>query len=238
MTDQIQSESVTNAPSVEHVPAQTSPEPSLPQSEVNKLVGKIRSEAYQKGFNEGSAKPHYSPPQEQPVVTQQSTQPQYVGGIPQQTPEQIRQLVQEENLRMQQVNQYQQSVNSFVSKVNAARERLTDFDQVAGAMNLPQIPIIWQSADQFDNAPDIIYHLGKNPSKLSQLLAVSYAPEMVKLGMQEISNSLKQNAKAEAEKDENNAPAPLGHPKPSNVGMGNGASGNLSVADYKKIYRT
>jgi hypothetical protein len=246
MTDQVQnfsaeqsqpasSESVNVASS-----APVQQERMLPQSEVNKIVGKIRDESYQKGVQEAlnrhqqqHAEPVYQ--QQQPMMQQAPQHTQYVGGIPQQSPEQIRAMIAEEQQKLDNFRNYQGTVNSFISKVEAGKTKFEDFDNVAKDLNLPQMPVIWQTAEKFDNPADIVYHLGKNPGKLAQLLTMAQvSPEMVKRGMQEISDSLKQNEVAAEQKQPN---APLGRPKPSNIGMGNGDK-NLSVQDYKKIYRT
>lgn len=214
-------------------------EKMLAQSEVNRLIGKTKDESYQKGINDErsryqqqQAAPSYE--QQAPMMQQAPQHTQYVGGIPQQSPEQIRAIVAEEQLKLKQYENYQGLVNSFVSKVEAGKSKYEDFDTAVKDLNLPQIPAIWQAAEKFDNPADIIYHLRQNPGKLSQLLAVAYSPELVKTGMQEISDSIKQNEAAASQKQPN---APLSRPKPSNIGVGNGDKSNLTPQDWKKILR-
>lgn len=214
-------------------------EKMLSQSEVNRLIGKTKDESYQRGAQDAlsrfqqsqQAEPAYQ--QQQPAMQQAPQHVQHVGGIPQLTDEQLRAKIIEENQKLEQYKSYQGLVNSFVSKIEAGKNKYEDFDNVAKDLNLPQIPAIWQAAERFDNPADIVYHLGKNPGKLAQLLTVAYSPELVKRGMQEISDSLKQNEAAGEQKQPN---APLSRPTPSNVGMGNGDK-TLSAQDWKKILR-
>jgi hypothetical protein len=210
----------------------------LPQSEVNKIIGRVKDESYQKGLQEHANRtqqntaPNY---ESQAPAMQQSYQSvqQQVGGIPQQSPEQIRAMIAEENQKLEYNRNYQGLVNSLVSKVEAGKDKYTDFEQVVKPINFLNTPI-WHVAEKFDNPADIVYHLGKNPGKLAQLLTVAYSPELVERGMQEISASLKQNEAAALEKAPN---APLSRQKPSNIGTGNGDSSNLSASDWKKISR-
>lgn len=245
MTEQVQSLSADqNQPVVSEsasipssAPAQQ--EKMLSQSEVNRLIGKTKDEAYHKGMQDALHRSQQQQPvdthqYQQPVVQQAPQQTQYVGGMPQLSEEQLRAKIIEEQQKLEQYKNYQGLVNSFVSKIESGKGKYEDFDSVATALNLPQIPAIWQAAEKFDNPADIVYHLGKNPGKLAQLLTVAYSPELVKRGMQEISDSIKQNEIASEQKQPN---PPLSRPKPSNIGMGNGDKNGLSVQDYKKIYR-
>lgn len=234
--DQSQAASISSNVSTS---APVQPEKTFTQADLDRVAGKIRDDAYQKGVRDTlskvqqpSAEPTYQSPA--PAIQQVPQHVQHVGGIPQLTDEQLRTKIIEEQQKLEQFKSYQGLVNSFVSKLEAAKSKYEDFDTVAKDLNLPQIPVIWQAAEKFDNAADIVYHLGKNPTKLSQLLTVAYSPELVRRGMQEISDSLKQNEAASEQKQPN---PPLSRQKPSNIGMGNGGKNGLTVQDYKKIYR-
>jgi hypothetical protein len=221
------------SPAVSSVPA----EKLVPQSEVNRIVGRIRDESYNKGMNDARSKPvqQEAPGNYEPQQTyQQPVQQQYAGGVPQQNQEQIRAMIAEENQKLEQFRTYQGQVNSLVTKIEAEKDKYEDFDDSVKHLNLPQIPVIWQTAEKLDNPAAVLYHLSKNPTKLSQLLAIGYSPELVKKGMQEISDSIKQN---DASKEQRNPSAPLNRITPSNISMGNGDSENLSVSDYRKIFR-
>jgi hypothetical protein len=233
MTEQVQTTEVTNQPtSATSAPATpASSEKMLRQSEVNEIAGRSKHEAYQKGKSEAIAEwqsQNASTAQAAPQATQM------VGGIPQVSPEQLRAMIQEENQKSEQAKQYQGLANMFVSKMEAGKGKYQDFDKVVTPLNLPQIPMIWQTAAGFENPADIVYELGNNPAKLAQLVNLAYSPELVKREMQKLSDSLKQNEVAEEQKPAN---APLSRPKPSNVGMGNGGNKDLSVSDWKKILR-
>lgn len=244
MTEQVQefaegqsapsvSESV--APSAPVQPART-----FTQADLDRVAGKVREDAYQKGLRDAANRHQQhveSQPISQPNVTQPISQPvQHVGGIPQLSDDQIRQKIIEETQRLKQFENYTNVANSFVSKVEASKSKYEDFDKVATDLKLHQVPIIWQTAEKFDNPADIVYHLGKNPGKLAQLLTVAYSPELVERGMHEISDSIKQNELASEQKQPN---APLSRPTPSNLGTGNGGNkGQLTAQDWKKILRT
>lgn len=234
--DQSQPSSVSTPVST---PAPVQSEKTFTQADLDRLAGKIRDESYQKGVRDATGKnqqqlvePAY---QQQAPAMQQPAQPtQHVGGIAQQSPEQIRAMIAEENQKLEQARYLNGMAQSFVSKVEAGKSKYEDFDSVAAALNLPHIPAIWQAAEKFDNPADIVYHLGKNPGKVAQLLTVAYSPELVKRGMQELSDSLKQNEIAQQQKKPN---APLSRPEPSNIGMGNGGK-NMTAQDWKKVLRT
>lgn len=204
--------------------------------DVDRIVGTKVQKGYDKGYETAKAEieARYAPPT-QPSYQQPSPQPtQQVGGINQLTPDQVRQMIAEESQKKDNANYYNSLANSFVSKLNAGSKKYEDFDAVVTPLNLPQIPEIWTVAEKFDNPADILYELGNNPAKLAQLRNIAYSPELVKREMQKLSDSLKQNEEADQQKT---ASPPLSRPKPSNVGMGNGGSKDLSVADYRKIYR-
>lgn len=244
MTEQVQSFSAEqNQPvSSESVSTPAAAPQSAPQerlftqSELNRLAGKIRDESYQKGLQDAVSKSQQqtAPAYEyQAPVMQTHAQPQMVGGIPQMTDEQISQKVLEAQQKIENTRQYNALVNSLVSKVEAGKNKYEDFESVVKPINFLNTPI-WHVAEKFDNPADIVYHLGKNPGKLAQLLTVGYSPELVERGMREISESLKQNEAATQEKQPS---PPLSRQKPSNIGMGNGDKNGLSVQDWKKIYR-
>lgn len=236
MTEQVKTTEIQNQPATSSVTTPApAPEKMLSQSEVNELVGRAKHDSYQKGVSEAETRWRTQPAQPTQPVQPQPQATQNVGGIPQQTPEQIRAMIVEENQKAQAQTQYQQLATSFVSKVEADKAKYPDFEQVVTPLNLPQIPLIWQTAAAFDNPADIVYELGKNPSKLAQLGSLGYSPELVKREMQKLSDSLKQNALADEQKVPN---APLRRPQPSNIGMGNGGSKNLNAQDWKKILRT
>lgn len=233
MTEQVSTTEVENQP-VDSTSAPVS-EKMLKQSEVNELIGRVKHDSYAKGKNDAEAQWKT----QQPAQPTQPASPapqatQNVGGIPQLTQEQIRSMITEQMQQSEQQKQMQGLANMFVSKMEAGKGKYQDFDQVVTPLNLPQIPLIWQTASAFDNPADIVYELGKNPAKLAQLSLVGYSPELLKREMQKLSDSLKQN---EVAKEQKVANAPLDRPSPSTVGMGNGGKSDLSVQDWRKIYR-
>jgi hypothetical protein len=171
----------------------------------------------------------------QPPVTQANTLP---------TDEHIKNLVaqqlQEQSQlqdRQRQEMQFERLRNDFVSKVEAKKSKYSDFDTVVGALNLRQIPEIWMAASQFDDPASIVYHLGKDLTKLANLRNLSYSPDLVTRGMQELLDSVKNNEAADKAK-ENVAPAPVSRLKPASVGMDDGKDASkATVTDFRKMLK-
>lgn len=249
MTEQVQPigqnqpvASASDSPSYAHTPSPVEPqEKMLRQSEVNEIVGKVKHDWYQRGkteaLNERPAQQNYgnSNVPQQPMQQQYQPNTQSVPTAPTIPPEQLRQMIAEETAKMTQAQQYERLASSFIGKVETGKKKFDDFDAVVTPLNLPQIPAIWQTAEGFENAADILYELGKNPAKLGSLLNVAYSPELVKREMQKISTSLQQN---ESASEVTNPNAPLSRPKPSNIGSGSGDQSKLNAQDWKKILKT
>lgn len=182
--------------------------------------------------------------QHQPVnhqpVNPAASQNQHVGL----TEEQARNLVTQELQKLTQLQQTQQQEQQFqalrtdfVSKVEAKKSKFSDFDTVVGALNLSQIPEVWMAASQFEDPAAIVYHLGKDLTKLANIRNLSYSPELVKRAMQELQDSIKSNEEAEKAKA-NVPPAPLSRQKPPSVGMDDGRDpSKLTVKDFRKLLK-
>ncbi|WP_438967271.1 hypothetical protein [Flavobacterium sp.] len=113
-------------------------------------------------------------------------------------------------------------------KVEMAKSRYPDYDEVTKVLNIQEIPEILAYANEADNAGDILYDLAKNPSKIATLR--SLPPQLAIHEINKLSNSIKTNQ--EGSKESPHRP-PLEQLKPTSVNHGDAP---LTLRDYKKIY--
>ncbi len=126
-------------------------------------------------------------------------------------------------------------VNNFWNKVNPAKEKYSDFDQVVQNMGLGDFTQTVQLlADHVDNAGDVLYALGKDMGKLATLegWAAKY-PQVAISEVRKLSQSLKDNESASKVRVPNE---PLSQIQPRNVGLGDGNS--ASVKDWRARFKS
>jgi hypothetical protein len=88
-------------------------------------------------------------------------------------------------------------------------------------------------AEHVDNSHDVLYELGKNRLKMSQLEQLSYmSPRDAIVEVQRLAQSIKDNETSGKIRQPN---APLSQQRPSNVGTDSG--GALSMRELKQKYR-
>jgi hypothetical protein len=152
-----------------------------------------------------------------------------LGGMQQQTPEQIRELIRQEAALMSRQAQALQIETDFKSKIAAERMADPDFADLYDALNIEAHPelIIW--ANSMDNTAQIVKDLAKNPTKYANILmlAKSASPRMAQIELNKLSQSIKSNLEAQKQPV---APAPLSQIKPSNIGVDNGS---FEVSDFR-----
>ncbi len=203
-------------------PADVKPsEKMISQSEVNKITGRIRDETrqeyYERGKREALAELERN---RQPESTSQS-----MGGVKQFSPEEIEQLV--ENKFRERENQLlgQRIAGNVLKNFEATKDKYSDFDESIGRLNLQNIPHILTWASDLDNSGDVMYHLSKNPSKYANILTLAHpdnSPDLARLEMQKLSDSLKKNANAQVH---SSIEPPLSQIKATPVGTDNGRMG-------------
>ena len=68
---------------------------------------------------------------------------------------------------MQQANEWQaqQIAQQFLGKLTAAKDKYPDFEETIANLEVHKFPEVVQLANNYDNTADIMYELGKNPSK-------------------------------------------------------------------------
>ncbi|MFA6080720.1 MAG: hypothetical protein WC753_04580 [Candidatus Gracilibacteria bacterium] len=192
-------------------------EKMLRQSDVNELIGKAKHAAYEKGKRE--------------ALDAHTQQPQSgsMGGMPQLTEEQVRQMIADEAQRQTQVTAAHNMLNNFAQQMGAGKGKYSDFDETVGGLgDLQNISHVVQMATETGMAGDVMYELGKNPGKVASLTTLAYInPQLAKVEMKKLADSIKMNDSAQ---DSPSASEPLSQVKPSTVGKDNG---EYNVKDFR-----
>ncbi len=206
---------------------------------VQLIVKRERNKAYEKGMRDKAMELEQQAAQAQPEAAPQGQQ-QSLGGMPQMSQEQMRQLMAQEmpHHLEKYVNQVKndQAVESFVSKMRAAEERFPGLEAKLEKYDYSHgngMTDIILAANNLENTADIIKEITDNPNKMANLLILAkQQPYAMQEAMQKLSGSIKQNQDAlEAEQVSKD---PMSRLKPSaNAGADNGA---MSVADFRKMY--
>ncbi len=202
--------------------ANVTPTPKYTDEDLNNIVKEKKLKAYEQGKQDQLAE---FQKQQSANSSFQSKSPEE----PQLTADQRQNLVEEATKNVFQQMQVQQLVHQFGLKMSEGPKQYPDFNEVVGNLKLETMPSIVQLANNFENTKDIMYDLGKNPSKVSSLMVLSQInPQLAQQEMQRLSDSIKKNQDAVA-----NQPAvrePLSHIKPSTAGADNGS---MSVSDWR-----
>ena len=211
--------------STSHVDTQVS-EKMLPQSEVNRIVAqnreKLRNDYYNRGRQEALAEVERN--------KQQSESQSSMGGMKQYSQDDIDQMI-ESKLKERENQLYgQRTAHDFVSKLEASKDKYPDFEQSVRRLNLAEMPpAIVIGANELDNCGDTMYHLSQNPMKYAAILTLAdRSPELARLEMQKLSDSLKKNSEAKGKQP---VDAPLSQMKATPVGTDNG---KMSIRDLRR----
>lgn len=195
-------------------------EQMLPQSQVDRMMGKARKDAYAKAKADAIAE------------YQRTSQPTTnMGGVEQLTPERIEQMVQEATDKRAREAYANKVANDFLSKMEAGKTKYTDFEDTVNALNLPMAPEIVDWANSLDNTADVVYEIAKNPTKFTTILNLARGGfgQLAQRELQKLSASIKQNDSA---KDQASAiQEPLSQIRPSTVGTDNG---KMTIKDLRK----
>lgn len=192
----------------------------LRQSEVNDLIGKAKHAAYEKGKREALEEAARSQ-QNASAPTQQSGGS--MGGMPQLTEEQVRQMIADEAGRQAQIAAVDKTLSSFAQQMSAGKGRYSDFDETVGMLgNLQNLPHIVDMATGTGMAADVMYELGRNPGKVGNLTTLAYLnPDLAKVEMRKLADSIKANQEAS---ESPSAKEPLSQVRPSTAGTDNGSN--------------
>lgn len=217
-------------------------EKTLPQSEVNKLVGDAKVGAYEKGRSAALAEFQRQQPMAEPTPQASS-----FGGMPSGTQDMAGLVAQQVDQRFQAMQKQIQEqnnkamgdkiANDFNAKLDAAKANYDDFDAVVEGFPFAAYPNAVLTSLNFENSGDISYELAKNPTKMSLIndLAkndVMYGTNLAHREIQKLSESIRINRAAQNVKTAN---APLSQIQPSPTGTDNGSK---TVTDLRKMLRS
>lgn len=224
--DQMSSE-VTDA----SVTTQAPVEKMIPQSQVNKIAAREAREAAEKARQQAIAEYEQRIAQQSQQQQQASNQAQSLGGMQQMSPDQIRQMIQQEAFRMSQANWANKIAQDFDAKIKAAKLEDPDFADKYEALNLAEHPKLVLWLNSMDNTTDIIKDIADYPTKMANImmLANSGFEQLAQKEIKKLSDSIKANKQAQQQPSVNE---PLSQIKPSTIDMGNGS---MSVSDLRNL---
>lgn len=212
---------------VEQAPVEKKQEKMLTQSEVNRIAARTKHDAYEKGRREAMAELEKQRQESQPA--DQTAGQSSMGGMEQLSRDDIRQLIEEEAQRKAEMAMAQKIAGEFTGKLDAAKSKYEDFEDVLSELDLPSIPHVVQWANELDNTGDVMYDIAKNPAKFANLLTLSAtAPHLAQKELRRLSDSIKRNEEA---KQSESARDPLSQLKPSTNATD---SGKLTISDLRK----
>ncbi len=206
-------------------------EKMVPQSEVNRIVGSEKANAYERGKQEALATLQAQQASQQAAQSSQEQSPQgdsSMGGMQQVSQDEIRRMIAEENERASNMAEANQIAYEFTQKMDAGNAKYPDFKEVVGKVNLANVPHLVQMSNAYPNTADVIYDIAKNPMKLAQLQILYHtSPELAKSEIGKLSASIQANQSADfvPSVDE-----PLSQIKPSTIGTDNGSK---TVTDWR-----
>lgn len=218
MSENVTIETLPNAEANVETELAVPVEKTIPQSVVDNVVKQAKHHAYEQGKKAGKEE----------LAQQQANTSTFTPASTPLTTEEVQSMIT--NHTAQQANEWQaqQIAQQFLGKLSLAKDRYPDFEETLANLEVHKFPEVVQLANNFDNTADIMYELGKNPSKaviLKQLAQLN--PKMGALEIQRLSDSIKQNQTA---KQTSSAQPPLSQLKPSLTKTDNGLH---TVSDYR-----
>lgn len=234
------STSSQSAPAPSQAPAPSSEEKIFRQSEVNSLVGREKARAVEEYKRLQTEQPQYAQQK-----YGESGQPQTPNTqSPSHSEQDVRRMAAEEAQRLRdqwvqdartksEAEQAQKTVQNFWSKIAPGKEKYQDFEAVTGDIEFTRFPNVVQLlSEHVDNSHDLLYEMGKDRIKMSQLEQLAYmSPKDAIRQAQRMSQSLKDNESASKARIPNE---PLSQMRPSNTGTDNGVMG---VKDYRAKWK-
>lgn len=227
------------------VSAPSSDERVFKQADVNEIVKKAKQQAVDQYKRLHVTQPEYAQQKygDNSLLSNQQNNYQQQYSVDNSQPD-IRKIAAEEAQRLRdewvreaqtqsQAQYAQKVVDTFWYKVTPGKDKYEDFDSVTGDIQLSKFPNTVQLlAEYVDNAPDVLYDLGKDRLKMAQLEQLaSMSPEDAVVQIQRLSKALKVNEDAARAKVPNE---PLTQMRPTVSGTGNGV---LSVRDLRSKYK-
>ena len=229
---QVQNQEVS--PVAETVPASSEAAPPVPertfkQEDVDKIAARSRSEGRESGYERARREL-----QEQAAHQSQPTQQ-----APQGNEDLMRQMVSQEIHRMAQKATAEQVTKSFLDKVNSAKDRYPDIENIVSSdLNLkgladerPAVAAALVTAmNSHENVGDVFMEFSKNPTKYGQVLyLLETAPELGRREISKLAESLKRNQEAAKQPS---VSEPLSQLKPSTLSTSDGTK--MTVSDLRR----
>ena len=223
---------VASAPVARATETYTPTEKSLPQSQVNDLIGRAKHEAVEayKRQNQPSAEPRYEAPR---TSSQGMSESEYRKIAAEESQRLRDQWVADAQGRSEQENA-QRIVTNFWDKIAGGKDKYEDFEAMTGNIEYAKFPNVVQLLDDhIDNSDEVLYELGKDRFKLAQLESLSErSPKDAMFQAKRLAESIKSNQAASRMRTPN---APLSQQRPSNTGTD--AGGPLTSAQLRAKYK-
>ena len=194
------------------------------QSQVQAIAAKEARKAAERA--EARVRAEYESRQPQ---QQQQAQPSSMGGIQQQSPEDIQRMIRQEAFNMSREHQAQQIEHTWKSAMEAEKETDPEFADLYDAIGIEAQPGLIIAMAGMDNKAQVVKDLAKNPSKYANILTLANggSPRLAQMELNKLSASIKTNVEAMKKPK---VDAPLSHVKASNIGGDDGK--DMSVSDY------
>jgi len=214
----------------------------IPQSHVDEIVKRVKSQAVEQYKKLYSEQPEYAQRKygDPAPANAQANHNTSSGSYDE---DRFRKMAAEEAQRMrdeiyqqaqekQQEEQANKIVQSFYQKINASKDGYDDFDKVTGDLNFQSFPNTVQIlAEYVDNSGDLLYEFGKDRMKLAQLeMLANMSPNDAIAQAQRLSTAIKERKAAQTQNTKNPR-QPLSQLQP-NV---NGSAGN--TLDWTELSR-
>lgn len=225
----VQTESIAPVESQQMAPA----EKMITSSQMSKIAAREAKQAAERATRETTAQ-YEAKIAEMQRSQQQAQQPNSVGGIQQQSSDEIRRQIRED-VRQDFLNESRQAQAKQIESIwegamKAEMNSDPDFADLYDALNIEEQPHLVVAMAGMDNKVDMIRDLATNPAKYANILmlANSGSPKLAMMELNKLSQSIRVNQQAKAQPK---VAAPLSQVKPSNIATDNG---DMSVSDYRK----
>lgn len=214
-----QTESAPAAESPKEAPA----EKMFSQSQAQAIAAKEARKAAERA--EAKVRAEY---ESRAAQSRQPDQPSSIGGIQQQTPQDIERIIRQTATNMSIENQAQQIGQNWKSAMEAEMDSDPEFAELYEAIGIEQQPGLVMAMNGMENKAQVVKDLAKNPSKYANILTLANggSPKLAQIELNKLSASIKANQDALKQPK---VDAPLSQIKSSKIG---GDDGNYSVADF------
>ena len=208
----------------------------VPQSHVDGIVKGVKLDAYRKGREEAldEFKRQNSMPQTGSHISNSALGTDDVTRIATEAVQSQLNQISQQILVQEQQKEVNDLVQNFKTKMDSAKEKYSDFDDIVTDVDYGKIAnVVKMATTQIDNTGDIMYELAKNhPTKLVELeITAREQPGLALRELRRLSESIKVNQAAAQVKRPNE---PLSQLTQSNSGVDDGS--NMSVSDFRKMF--